>query len=476
MYSFKHALTQDVVYAGVLERRRRQHHAAAGRGLEELYAGRIDDVVELVAYHYGRSPEGEKAVDYAILAGAKAQRRWANTEALAFFEDALKRLATMPDTEANRLRKIDAVVKQAETMFALGRHAEHIKTLEAIREIVEASADSPRRAEWYYWAGFLHSLTGASADVSIGYCRQASEIAEREGLDDLRAYAQCCLAHVYLVAGNLQDALKAGEWALEAFEAQGNLWWACRTLWALLPVTNALGDWERALVYCDRALTHATAMDDARLKVVAHLRRGATEVQRGDAARALEACRQAEALSPGPFDKAMLKAVRGQALIKGPDPAAGTAELEEAVAWFAKSNLRYTHSYAVLFLAEGYLRHGQCSKARALAEEAVVVARDRHYWHLEGVAERVLGESLLPDDRQAAKEHFEAAALILAEVGARNDLAKAWLTQATIRHAEGDHAGGLSLAGRALSLFEELGTLDEPERVRTWLASASAAE
>src|SRR5205823_3106561 len=75
MYSFKHALTQDVVYAGVLERRRRQHHAAAGRGLEELYAGRIDDVVEFLAYHFGRSAEAEKAVDYAVLAAAKAQRR-----------------------------------------------------------------------------------------------------------------------------------------------------------------------------------------------------------------------------------------------------------------------------------------------------------------------------------------------------------------------------------------------------------------
>src|SRR2546425_1620973 len=129
MYSFKHALTQDVVYAGVLERRRRQHHAAAGHGLEDLYAGRIDDVVELVAYHFGRSEEAENAVDYALLAAEKAQRRWANTEALAYFDDALKRLSAMPDTEANRLRRIDAVVKQAEVKFALGRQAEHIQAL-----------------------------------------------------------------------------------------------------------------------------------------------------------------------------------------------------------------------------------------------------------------------------------------------------------------------------------------------------------
>ena len=47
--------------------------------------------------------------------------------------------------------------------------------------------------------------------------------------------------------------------------------------------------------------------------------------------------------------------------------------------------------------------------------------------------------------------------------------------EATIRRAEGDSAGALSLARRALALFEELGTLDEPARVRAWLTSASAA-
>ncbi len=33
----------------------------------------------------------------------------------------------LPDTEPNRLRRIDAVIKQAEVKFALGRHAEHIR-------------------------------------------------------------------------------------------------------------------------------------------------------------------------------------------------------------------------------------------------------------------------------------------------------------------------------------------------------------
>ena len=57
-----------------LERQRRLYHAAIGRALEEIYGGRIDEVAELLAFHFGRGDEAEKAVDYAILAAEKAQR------------------------------------------------------------------------------------------------------------------------------------------------------------------------------------------------------------------------------------------------------------------------------------------------------------------------------------------------------------------------------------------------------------------
>ena len=128
----------------------------------------------IAGLHFGRSDEAEKAVDYAILAAEKSQRRWANNEALAYFDDALRRLDTMPDTKPNRLRRIDAVLKQAEVKFALGHYTEHIRALEEIRGIVDETDDPRRRATWHYWTGFLHA-TGGRPDVAIEHCRQADE-------------------------------------------------------------------------------------------------------------------------------------------------------------------------------------------------------------------------------------------------------------------------------------------------------------
>jgi class 3 adenylate cyclase/tetratricopeptide (TPR) repeat protein len=466
MYSFRHALTQDVVYGGLLERRRRQYHVAAGLGFETLYASRLDDVVELLAYHYGRSGESEKAVDYAIRAGEKAQKRWATTEALEQFESALWRLDTMERSEANRRRRIDAVLKQSEIKFALGRHAEHVQALEAIREIVETSADPARQAAWHCWTGFLHSLTGARPEVPIALCRKAVEIAEKGGFPELRAFAECCLTHVYVVSGDLREAIEAGERALVVFEAHHNAWWACRTLFGLSMAANALGEWPRGLEYCRRVVEYGRDLDDLRLKVVGLWRSGSTHIQRGDIAQGLRCCEDALALSPVAFDAVMTKVTQGYGLINRGDVAEGVAQLEAGVAWFRQSNLAYTHAFSALWLVEGYLRLERQAEARALLEDVLATARDRGYPHVEGVATRLLAEACMEDDPAAAAKHFESATALLDRIGARNQVAKALEKQAALRRAAGDRSGAEALLARARTLFETLGTIDAVDRVR----------
>ena len=474
VYTFKHALTQDVAYSSLLERRRRKYHAAVGRGLEDLRADRLDEVVELLAHHFGKSAEGEKAVDYSILAAEKAQRRWANSEALASFASALKRLDAMPDTEPNQLRRIDATVKQAEIKFALGQHADHIQALEGIRALVDAIADPRRRATWYYWTGFLHSLIGARPEVPITYCLEASAIAEAAGLEELRAYADCCLCHVYAYAGRLREALAAGERALPVFEQRGNVWWACRTLWGLSLTAIPLGQWDASLRYCRLALEHGQATGDRRLQAVGWWRTGWTHIQRGEAAVGIGCCERALDLSPGPFDAAMARAVLGYGLVKLGNRD-GIAMVAEQVAWFEKARLLFTWTWYALWLADAYLRVEDDARAGQLAAEVLPRTRERGYRYFEGMAERLLGTSLVSVDPAAAAPHLAAAQEILVEVGARNEVAKTLVATGQLRQAMGDTEGARELLEEGLSLFEELGTLDEPARVRAILEKLTPA-
>jgi class 3 adenylate cyclase/tetratricopeptide (TPR) repeat protein len=469
VYTFRHALTREAAYGSLLERHRQAYHAAVGFALEEGYADRLDEVFERLAHHFGRSPEDARAVDYAILAAGKAQRRWANAEALAHFEAARRRLEAMPDTEANRLRRIDAVLQQGEVQFALGRHMEHLAALESIRAWVDRTADRRRRATWAYWMGFLHSLTGSGPEIAIGYCRDAAAMAEAGGFEEIQAVAESCLAQVYTVAGDLRGAVAAGERALATFEARGNLWWACRTLWHLIVASNAIGAWGQSLEYGRRALEHGRALDDLRLKVVAWCRTGSTHIQRGDPRTGLRCCEEALALAPIPFDAAMIKAVRGHGLVKAGEVEAGTAALAEAAAWFDGAQLRYTGAAIRLWLGEAYLHQGDRRQARPIFEEVLATSREAGYRHLEGVAHRFLGESLALEDPTTASAHLASAIGILQNMGARNEMAKGLVAQANLRRAAGDAATARTLFERALARFECLGTLDEPSRVRTTL-------
>jgi class 3 adenylate cyclase/tetratricopeptide (TPR) repeat protein/ribosomal protein L40E len=470
VYGFRHALTRETAYGSLLAQQRRAHHGAVGHALEELYAGRAEEVAEMLALHFGRSDEAEGAVDYAILAGEKSQRRWANNEALTYFNDALHRLDAMADTPPNRLRRIDAVLKQAEVEYALGRYTEQVQALEAIRGIVNES-DPRRRAAWFYWTGFLHSTSGGRPELAIEHCREAAKIAAASGLDELNALAQSGLTQVYMVAGRLRDAIEAGERALSIFEARGNRWMAARTLWHLTSVANCLGTWEASLGYCNRGLQHGIALDDLRFKVVGWTRTGSAHIQRGDAERGIRCCNEALALSPIPRDAAWARVVRGYGMIKAGCTNDGITELNGVLPWFESARMQWTHLIGSTWLAEGYLHQGNPAFARPLIENVLKKSRETGYLHYEGRACWLMSECIATEAPDAAEDYAETATLIFQRVGARNDLAKAMFTRSALRQRAGDVATARRLLGQACEIFQTLGTLDEPARVKAALSA-----
>ena len=336
------------------------------------------------------------------------------------------------------------------------------------------NADTERRAAWLCWAGLFHNLTGASPDVPMAYCREAVEIANENGLDDMRALAESCLTQAYTAAGRLTEAVETGVRALAFFEAHSNTWWACRVSWSLIVACNAIGRWAQSLEYCRRALEYGRTVDDLRLKVVGWWRTGSTHIQRGDAETGVACCDQALALSPLPLDAAMARGVRAYGLVKVGKGEEAIAQLEDVVAWLQKSNLRYSWTIWGLYLADSYLRLGESRRARAVAESCLAVSREIGYRYLQGVAERLLGQSLAPDDPAASAAHLTRAVEILEEAGARNDLAKTLVAQAELRIASGDPTAR-SLLDRALTIFSELGTLDGPDHARRLLAALPAS-
>jgi predicted ATPase len=104
-YIFKHALTQEVAYNSLLLKRRKEIHGKIALAIVEIYAERLEEFYEMLAYHYSRSEDLSKACHYLKLSGDKARGRFSSSEAFGFFKEALSLLRDQPVTnENNKLR------------------------------------------------------------------------------------------------------------------------------------------------------------------------------------------------------------------------------------------------------------------------------------------------------------------------------------------------------------------------------------
>jgi predicted ATPase len=87
--SFADILVRDVVYDEVSLLKRKKLHGVVGRALEKAYAKKIDEHFGELASHFLESGDKDKALDYFLKAGEKAQKVYANNEATSYFQSAL---------------------------------------------------------------------------------------------------------------------------------------------------------------------------------------------------------------------------------------------------------------------------------------------------------------------------------------------------------------------------------------------------
>ena len=74
-YIFKHVLIQEVAYNSLLLKRRRRSTSRSATPSRTLYPDRLEEFYEMLAYHYARGEDLEKAGHYLTLSGNKAARR-----------------------------------------------------------------------------------------------------------------------------------------------------------------------------------------------------------------------------------------------------------------------------------------------------------------------------------------------------------------------------------------------------------------
>jgi hypothetical protein len=94
-YFFKHYLIQEVAYNTILLNKRKELHAGIASAIEKLYSDRLHEFYEVLAFHYEKAENWEKAAEYLSRSGNKVQQIYTKEESEDFFkrkEEAIKKI------------------------------------------------------------------------------------------------------------------------------------------------------------------------------------------------------------------------------------------------------------------------------------------------------------------------------------------------------------------------------------------------
>jgi class 3 adenylate cyclase/tetratricopeptide (TPR) repeat protein len=89
-FRFRHALFRDAAYEGLSYKRRGELHGKVGEAYERLEQEGRGEFAELLSLHFFHAGDLEKTYRYSLLAGERAQAKYANVEAAAFYRRALE--------------------------------------------------------------------------------------------------------------------------------------------------------------------------------------------------------------------------------------------------------------------------------------------------------------------------------------------------------------------------------------------------
>jgi class 3 adenylate cyclase/tetratricopeptide (TPR) repeat protein len=224
-YSFKHALTHEVTYGGLLQERRRELHARIVDAIESLHRERPGEQIERLAHHALRAELREKAVHYLRQAGLKAAARSALPDARVWFEQALGVVEALPESQSTLEQGVDIRLELRPVLLQLGEIRRALERMREAEPLAERLNDDRRRGRVCAFMLISHALLGEQDEALLTGTR-ALEIAGRLGDLRLRLLTTSGLVQMHYPGGEYErvvelttDNLAAlpADWVYEPF-------------------------------------------------------------------------------------------------------------------------------------------------------------------------------------------------------------------------------------------------------------------
>jgi predicted ATPase/KaiC/GvpD/RAD55 family RecA-like ATPase len=213
--SFADILVRDVVYDEVSLLKRKKLHGVVGRALEKAYAKKIDEHFGELASHFLESGDKDKALDYFLKAGEKAQKVYANNEATSYFQSAL---ALLEEREGELPEKRRILERLGDIKRLVGEHDACLKYWNKALVLWNQLEEKESASRLYRkMANVLWEDMGDIEKAKENHEKALKILeAEHEKVELAGLYED--MAHMYYRTGDIPKALSLANKALELAE------------------------------------------------------------------------------------------------------------------------------------------------------------------------------------------------------------------------------------------------------------------
>jgi class 3 adenylate cyclase/tetratricopeptide (TPR) repeat protein len=478
-YTFKHALTHDVAYDGLLRERRRELHGRIVEAIERLYAERLLEHIDRLARHAVAAERWEAALGYLWQAGRKAAARLALREAVACFEQAISAASHLPRRRAILEQSIDLRLDLRAALFPLGEHDRQRDHLGEAARIATEIEDQARLGSVTADQAHFHWIVKGKTGPALECARRALAIAESVKEPRLIGQARFALGQVLHGRGDyaemitvLGDNVEATSGDLELGRAgQAMLRSVASRVWLAFALSD-LGRFQEGIHTAEQALRQTEwpvqpyGLYHACWALCAvHLEQGEHEPAAQMAARIDQIAAESDALT-------MLgnaRGLAGRALTLAGRAAEAVKLLQDPLVVSTGRNA-FTRQRDLFYLGDAYLGVGGVDDARRTGEQVLELARISGQRGLEARALRLLGDvAAASEDEQGADKTYRHGLSLAATLDMRPLIAHCHLGLGKLYRRTGKREPAHDHLTTATTMYREMG-------MPYWLEQAEAEQ
>jgi class 3 adenylate cyclase/tetratricopeptide (TPR) repeat protein len=497
-YFFKHAMTQEVVYNGLLKKERRDIHERIGLVMEQIFHERLPELYETLAYHFKQGHSVPKAIAYLMKSGEKSLERYSVEEAHQFYQQAFEILAAKNEkSKEEEVILIDLLNSWGYVYYYLGDFKEFTALFAANRYLAESLGDDDRLGMFYVWLGIADSMSGRAKDA-YEYLIKAQNLGQKCGNQKIEGYACTWLSWVCAELGLYDEGILHGERAHQIaknFPADQYLFF--KSLAGLAFVYTFMGLPQKALECGKILLEHGRKYSNSRSNVMGHYSMSMGYAMAGNFEACIKSSRQAVAVSKDPFYSKFPAIAMNLAYAMDGQFDKAMESQQELVEFCEKYEVGELLVYENIIRGAAMVASGRMDQGLKIIEESRQISAKNQRKTPLAVSEYVLGMIYsqiatgpkpnlsimaknigfliknVPSASKKAEEHYQKAIELSEEIGANGyrGISHLGLGQFYQAKKKTDQAG--QYIGKAIEILEECQAEQYLKKAKQALASLS---